>query len=108
MQSPQGAAQRRSDSRPRRADRESGQFHAHSPHENISGLLADRSLDLIAQGPEGLEERDEVLVMDRGRITARGDHQHLLDGLRITYVPGSPMAKPTMGCRKTWKKHGKD
>ncbi|MBN2113106.1 MAG: thiol reductant ABC exporter subunit CydC [Acidimicrobiia bacterium] len=47
----------------------------------VSALLAgttDHGLLLITHGAEGLEEMDEILVLDRGRVAERGTHRELL------------------------------
>jgi ATP-binding cassette subfamily C protein CydCD len=38
----------------------------------------DRGLLLITHGAEGLEQMDEVVVLDRGRVVERGSHRDLL------------------------------
>lgn len=48
----------------------------------VAALLAageDRGLLLITHGAEGLEEMDEVVVLDRGRVVERGTHTALLE-----------------------------
>jgi len=47
----------------------------------VSALLAgtaEHGLLLITHGTEGLEEMDEILVLDRGRVAERGTHRDLL------------------------------
>jgi len=49
----------------------------------LGRLMAQRSVLLITHRTEGLVDMDEILVLEQGRITARGNHRHLLDSLRI-------------------------
>jgi len=47
----------------------------------VAALLAagaDRGLLLITHGAEGLEQMDEIVVLDRGRVAERGTHSDLL------------------------------
>jgi len=47
----------------------------------VAALLAageDRGLLLITHGAEGLEQMDEIVVLDRGRVAERGTHSALL------------------------------
>lgn len=41
---------------------------------------AERGLLLITHGAEGLQQMDEIVVLDRGRVVQRGTHQALLAG----------------------------
>jgi len=48
----------------------------------VSALLAtaeERGLLLITHTAEGLEEMDEIVVLDRGRVVERGSHRELLE-----------------------------
>ncbi len=47
----------------------------------IGTLMTERSVLLITHKPEGLETMDEILVLEQGRIVARGDHRRLLSDL---------------------------
>jgi ABC-type transport system involved in cytochrome bd biosynthesis fused ATPase/permease subunit len=48
----------------------------------LATLMAGCSvLLLITHRTEGLAEMDEIIVLEQGRVTARGDHRHLLDRL---------------------------
>jgi len=47
----------------------------------LGTLAADRSVLLITHRTEGLEDMDQILVLEQGRVSARGDHGHLLDTL---------------------------
>jgi ABC-type transport system involved in cytochrome bd biosynthesis fused ATPase/permease subunit len=44
-------------------------------------LMANRSVLLISHRPEGLEDMDEILVLEKGRVVARGNHGRLLQSL---------------------------
>ena len=39
----------------------------------------DRSLVLITHRPVGLDRMDEIIVMEDGKIQARGTHEELLE-----------------------------
>lgn len=45
--------------------------------KTLHSLTVNRSTLLITHRPEGLEDMDEILVLDQGRVTARGDHRQL-------------------------------
>lgn len=49
--------------------------------DTLHGLMAGRSVLLITHRPEGLNYMDTVLVLDQGRIIARGPHRELLETL---------------------------
>jgi ATP-binding cassette, subfamily C, bacterial CydC len=58
---------------------------AHLDPENRRALTADllaategRATLLITHEPDGLDQVDEIVVLDRGRITERGTHQELI------------------------------
>ncbi|MCG6861861.1 MAG: thiol reductant ABC exporter subunit CydC [Chromatiaceae bacterium] len=53
----------------------------------LATLMTERSVLLVTHRAEGLADMDEILVLERGRITARGDHRHLLDSLPAYRVP---------------------
>jgi ATP-binding cassette subfamily C protein CydC len=44
-------------------------------------LTRDCTVLLITHRPEGLKDVDEILVFERGRVTARGDHRRLFQSL---------------------------
>jgi ATP-binding cassette subfamily C protein CydC len=44
-------------------------------------LTLNRSTLLITHRPEGLEDMDDILVLEHGRVTARGDHRRLYQSL---------------------------
>jgi ATP-binding cassette, subfamily C, bacterial CydC len=47
----------------------------------LGTLMAERSVLLITHRTEGLATMDEILVLEQGRVTARGNHRHLFDSL---------------------------
>jgi len=49
----------------------------------LSRVMPERSVILITHRTEGLADMDEILLLDQGRITARGDHGKLLDSLPL-------------------------
>jgi ATP-binding cassette subfamily C protein CydC len=50
--------------------------------DTLHRLMAGRSVLLITHRPEGLDLMDIVLVLDQGRIIARGSHRELLETLQ--------------------------
>jgi ATP-binding cassette subfamily C protein CydC len=46
---------------------------------DLLGASHDRSLVVITHQPIGLDRMDEIVVLDRGEIQARGSHDQLLD-----------------------------
>jgi ATP-binding cassette subfamily C protein CydC len=49
--------------------------------KTLHTLTVNRSTLLITHRPEGLEDMDEIVVLEQGRITARGDHWQLFHNL---------------------------
>jgi ATP-binding cassette subfamily B protein len=41
--------------------------------------MADRAVLIITHQLNGLDEADEIIVLDRGRIVERGRHAELID-----------------------------
>jgi ATP-binding cassette subfamily C protein CydC len=80
---------------------------ARSLMATIIGSARGRSLLLITHRPEGLEEMDQILVLERGRVRARGDHRQLRrsvpayralwEGLDETPAAGAPGSLPRPG-----------
>jgi ABC-type multidrug transport system fused ATPase/permease subunit len=63
---------------------------AHLDPENRRALAADllaatagRSLLLITHDLEGLDQVDEIVVLDHGRVAERGTHQQLIEVGRV-------------------------
>jgi len=63
---------------------------AHLDPENRRALTADllaatagRSLLLITHDLEGLDQVDEIVVLDHGRVAERGTHDQLVEAGRV-------------------------
>jgi ATP-binding cassette subfamily C protein CydC len=48
--------------------------------DRLMSELHDRALILVTHDPTGLERMDEILILENGRIAARGTHAALADG----------------------------
>jgi ATP-binding cassette, subfamily C, bacterial CydC len=63
---------------------------AHLDPENRRALAADllaatagRSVLLITHDLDGLDQLDEIVVLDRGRVAERGTHDQLVEAGRV-------------------------